>query len=144
MSDVGNTFSNAYQLNGDYHTEGSVGGSDTNDYFSFVAAASGVANIDLYNLTDDIDLRLYNSSYQEIASSTAWWSSPENISYSVNAGQLYYIHIDPFWNSQSSYSLDVDLPEAIINSVNLDAGNTFNSAERITIDYHTGGSVGGE
>jgi hypothetical protein len=62
------------------------------DNYSFVSSSDGKISIDLYGMSSDLDLLLYNGD-EEIASSTDG-EDYENISFDVTAGENYTISID--------------------------------------------------
>ena len=157
ITDAGNTIASANTLSGASGVTsitGSVGGSDTNDYYKFVAPGTGIATFALTGLSQDVDLRLRNSSGSSIGYSNVWYSGNENISKGLTAGQTYYIQVDPY-GAASNYSLSVTLPSAStttttpdkVNGTSItDAGNTTASAN--TLSGASGvtsitGSVGG-
>ena len=112
ISDAGNGTSSAYSLTGTSSITGSVGGSDSGDYYKFVAAGTGTGTFALTGLSQDIDLYLLDSSGSTIRSSDASGSTSENISYSVTAGSTYYVKVDPFATGVSNYSLSATLPSS--------------------------------
>jgi Ca2+-binding RTX toxin-like protein len=116
ITDAGNTMGAAYSLSGSSgltSITGSVGGSDADDYYKFVAPNTGTATFALSGLSQDIDLRLLNSSGSVVKFSENSGTSNENISLSVAAGQTYYIRVDPDQTAVSNYSISVTLPSAV-------------------------------
>ena len=138
ITDAGNTTASANTLSGASGVTsitGSVGGSDTNDYYKFVAPGTGIATFALTGLSQDVDLRLRNSSGSSIGYSNVWYSGNENISKGLTAGQTYYIQVDPYGTAASNYSLSVTLPSASTTTTpTISSGDIFN----------TQGQVGGD
>jgi hypothetical protein len=106
-TDAGNTFATALAITLPWSTtSASVGYSgDTDDYLKFVASGNGTVTVQLSGLTADLDLRGYDPNTIEIAQSTASGTANESITFSVQAGQTYYFHVDPYNTAASSYSL---------------------------------------
>ena len=115
IGDAGNTSGSASVIAGNRHDTvitGSVGSTDIDDYYKFVANASGTATFALTGLSQDIDLSLYNSSGTCIKQSLNFNSDTEWISYTVAAGSTYYIRVNPYYLAVSDYNLTVTLPTA--------------------------------
>ncbi len=94
---------------GDASITGSVGsGSDSNDYYRFVAPATGSASFSLTGLSQNIDLRLLNGSGTSLRNGTTTGNSDERFSYQVTQGQTYYVQVDPSGTAVSDYSLNID------------------------------------
>ena len=99
-----------FDSSGQATINGTVGyGSDSADYFTFTATASGTLDVTLTGLTADIDLRLLSSSGSTLRSSIRSGSNDESVSYEVVEGSTYYIYVDPYYSAASSYSLSVSL-----------------------------------
>ncbi|MFZ2220412.1 MAG: pre-peptidase C-terminal domain-containing protein, partial [Rhodoferax sp.] len=115
ITDAGSATTSAYVLSGASGTTsitGSVGGSDTNDYYKFVAPGTGIATFSLTGLSQDIDLILLNSSGTAMRNSTNGGANSENISQGIIAGQTYFVQVDPYNAAVSNYSLSMTLPAA--------------------------------
>jgi len=69
------------------------GFSDDNDNYSFIATSDGVVEIDLYGMSSNLDLSIYNGE-EIISSSTKSGDSSENLSFNVKEGETYTIAIE--------------------------------------------------
>jgi hypothetical protein len=69
------------------------GFSDDNDNYSFIATSDGVVEIDLYGMSSNLDLSIYNGE-EIIGSSTNSGDSSENLSFNVKEGETYTIAIE--------------------------------------------------
>ena len=127
---------------------GSVGGWDTRDYFWFSLPYSGTITIGLTGLFDDIDLNLLDAEGYELDSSNASGLQSENIIYTVEAGSIYYINVEPFRDASSSYLLSVNLLETFITDslIGSDVSDFRSSAPFVSLSPFGGkvldGSVG--
>jgi hypothetical protein len=85
------------------------------DYYKLTAAATGTLIVDI-NFTHsqgDLDLYLYNSSQSQLARSTGTGNN-EHVSFSVTAGQLYYIKVIGYNGAiNPNYNLVIDGPVAL-------------------------------
>ncbi|MCX7429292.1 MAG: pre-peptidase C-terminal domain-containing protein [Planctomycetia bacterium] len=92
------------------------------DCYKLTTRSSGTLNVDI-NFTHafgDLVLCLYNSSQQQVAFSQGQGDN-EHISYSVTAGQVYYVEVYPLSGATNpNYSLLVDGPDAIPGDANRD------------------------
>ena len=105
-TDAGNTRATATALTLGNPVSQSVGISpDSDDFFSFTAASSGRVTANLIGLSADIDLRALNSSGGQIEAGTNYGTANESFGFNVVAGQIYYLHIDPWQAVSSTYSL---------------------------------------
>ena len=118
---VNNTFATAtdFESLGDRteHTLTLHAGYDE-DFYSFVAASTGTATINLTYASGNPDLFLYNASQVELDRSTRT-SGTETVSASVVAGQTYYIHVNMFQSTStlvSDYTLAIDGPLPTVTS----------------------------
>lgn len=154
IGDAGNSRGTAQSValngEGDATITGSVGfQSDSDDYYLFQAVASGSANFSLSELAEDLDLRLYDSSGSQLASSTYGGTSNDAITYDVTSGNTYYVRVDPYGSAASDYALAIDLPTSgsvddTVNGSNIgDAGNTRATADTVTLDSNGEASVTG-
>ena len=82
---------------------GSVGGSDTSDYFRFRLYSSKTFSLTMNGMSSDADVQLLSSSGSVITSSTRAGSSSESITRSLSAG-TYYVKVYPYSGS-TSYNL---------------------------------------
>lgn len=105
---------------------------DYDDYFSFVAPGSGIANFNLSGLSDNIDLYLYTSSGSLAAFSSNTGNSNDSITFSLTAGNTYTLRTTAISDAQSSYQLALDLP---VNNGSSGSGQLLNdtgdSANRV-------------
>ncbi|WP_158595921.1 CARDB domain-containing protein [Oleomonas cavernae] len=105
-TDAGNTLATATDLTLGNTVLQSVGSSpDSNDFFHFTAASSGHVTANLTGLSADLDIRALNSSGTQIVAGELEGNSSESISFNVTAGQVYYLHVDPFGVASSNYRL---------------------------------------
>ena len=127
INDAGNSTATANSLSGSGNNTitGSVGGSDIDDYYKFVATNTGTASVLLFGLNADTDLYLLNSSGTILNSSGYSGSTSESLNYDVNAGNTYYVQVHPFDVAGSNYDLHVNLPAATDNTIYGTAGNDY-------------------
>jgi len=80
-----------------------------NDYYRFTPDRSGALNIDLWNIPAgcDYDLYLYNSAYQQIASSVNGSNQSEHLEHAVALDNDYYVLVKSFsgYNRAAPYRL---------------------------------------
>lgn len=90
-----------------------VGGLDSNDYYRFDITNMTQVNLALTNLTGNVDLQLLDSSGNTILGSSAQSGlSPESIIRSLSAG-TYYARVFPaLGQTDSSYTLSVNITSA--------------------------------
>ena len=137
--DAGNTLATATTLAIGATIGQSVGvGTDVDDYFKFVASASGHVTANLTGLSADIDLRALNSAGTTIVSSFLGGTANETLGFDVVAGQTYYLRVDPYGLVSSNYSLTTSFSTV----PNADAGNTLATATTLAIGATIGQSVG--
>ncbi|MCX7424391.1 MAG: pre-peptidase C-terminal domain-containing protein [Planctomycetia bacterium] len=90
----------------------SIHAADNDDYFKLTAVSSGTLNADItfaHNL-GDLDLYLYDSS-QTLVDSSNGVGDTEHVSYSVSAGQDYYIKVHGHnGDIHRNYNLVIDAP----------------------------------
>lgn len=86
-----------------------TGERDVEDYYIFVAPATGVATFSLSGLSQDLDLYLYSSVGDDLGHSIGLEASSETIEYTLTAGDSYYINVYAYDSSRSNYSLSLDL-----------------------------------
>lgn len=109
--DPGNTFSTAYALSDASPTvrgviRGSVGGSDTDDYYKFNLLSSASFTATLAPFSADADLFLYNAAGVNLASSVAGSTNTDSFTRSLSAG-TYYVRVQGF-SSTTNYRLTLD------------------------------------
>lgn len=84
---------------------------DDYDYYTFTTQ-SGSTNIkiNLTNLPTDYDLKLYNSSYTQIGSSTSGSNTSEEIKYASSSPATYYVYVYPYggYSTSQCYNLRVN------------------------------------
>ncbi len=129
----------AHGVGNSTYVTGSVGfDNDTGDVFQFTASGDGYAELNLYNLSDDIDLYLVDGLGTTLGSSTAGGFTSEYIEYFVSAGTTYYVIVDPWSSAQSAYDLfisgpiDDQIPANSTTTYTLSTSNNFYS----TIDFN--------
>jgi ELWxxDGT repeat protein/VCBS repeat-containing protein len=90
-----------------------VGGLDSNDYYRFDITNTAQVSLGLTNLTGNVDLQLFDSSGNTILGSSAQSGlSPESIIRSLSAG-TYYVRVFPaLGQTDSSYTLSVNISSA--------------------------------
>ena len=104
--DAGNSFSTATAISTGAQNSQSVGiGTDTDDYYSFVATGNGFVTASLTGLTADLDLRVYGSGLGLRALSERVGTANEDIRFEVIGGQTYYLRVDPNLTATSNYTL---------------------------------------
>jgi hypothetical protein len=107
----------------------SIHAANNDDYYKFFAASTGTLNVDI-NFTHsqgDLDLYLYNSSQTLLAVSNGLTNN-EHISYSVAAGQLYYIRVVGYNGATNpNYNLVIDGP-VILTQDRFEPNDSFAAA----------------
>ena len=133
VDNAGNTFSSARVINVDSNATSYsdwVGNADTIDYYRFSLNDTSDFDLTLSGLTEDIDVRLYDSAGSQIANSDNWGTASETITEELNTG-TYYIQVYPFSGAETNYNLSVSAtPLVPIDN----AGNTFSNARVINVD----------
>ena len=144
-TDAGNNISDALEVSIPWATtSGSVGGADTDDYLRFVTSGDGTLEVSLMGLSDNIDLRLLDFQGNVLAVSNNSGAMDEFISQSFGDNQLYFVHIDPLSNAQSSYSLSItvtgdsgsspNLPDFTVSDFTVDT-TTVAAGDDIGVDW---------
>ncbi|MCX8129652.1 MAG: DUF4855 domain-containing protein [Clostridia bacterium] len=118
--DYGNDFSSAYSLSVSAGTttsrSGSIESTGDADFFKFTAPSSGTYTIYSTGSTDTYG-HLYNSSQSELASNDDNSASNFLISYSLTAGQLYYVKVRHYSSSGTGeYTLNITAPIPVANA----------------------------
>lgn len=143
MPDAGNSFSHAMFIDSDIEKiTGSVGYSiDSDDYFKFIAPSSGLATIELKELTDNLNLKIYNASNNLISTSYNSGTSDEKVSFNINEGDAYYIRVDPYFSAESNYKVYMDLPENVSTVTTNQLANAEDIFHRAGDSYHEAGLI---
>ena len=136
-SDAGNSFDAAriYDINQDF--AGTVGyGTDSNDFFKFVAPADGLFSARMTGLTADLDLYLYDIHGNRLAAPFATGTTAETVSQAMSAGDVYYLRIAPFQGAASAYNVDLSF-QATGNAIDAadDGNNTRLGAIETTLPF---------
>jgi trimeric autotransporter adhesin len=107
--DPGNTFATAHDLgNINYRTcyvDESLSTVDRKDFYRFELTETSEVNLELKNLTGDLELALYNVQGNLIRRSLDSGTNPEFLTQSLAAG-VYYLEVSPYLNATSSYTLN--------------------------------------
>lgn len=142
---AGNSISTASAISLGATLSGQVGsGADTDDYFRFTASANGTVSARLTGMSADLDLRAYSASNSQVTSSTNGGTTTDQISFSVSAGQTYYIRVDPYSSATSSYSLATSFapstpsssnrPDLVIQNARID-DRTVRPGQEVRLDW---------
>jgi len=144
IGDAGNTYGFAtdvaLNIEGDAAIAGFAGfGADRDDYYRFVAPASGAAHFRLDDLNQDLDLSLYSSSGFLLAQSNTDGAVADAFTFYLVEENSYYLRVDPYHQARSAYSLSIDAAGAgsddYIDGLSVgDAGNSRESATRVGLD----------
>lgn len=115
LGEVGNEFLGATSVTAGVNYQiaivGSVGyETDTNDFYKFTTDNDGEAQFLLENLSDDINLRLFDADGIELAVGSRSGSNDESFTYNLVSGQTYTLHVDPNQAVKSNYDLTINLP----------------------------------
>jgi len=99
---------------------------DIFDYYKFETNISGFINFSLTGLNDDLNLNLFDSSGDWVATSQNAGTSDESILFNIIAGNTYYIQTMAF-DVESSYDLSIDeVTDDYINGVIVTGGDASN------------------
>lgn len=129
-----NTSANALNLgtlNGSISRSDFVGNIDTNDYYKFNVNTTSSFNLTLSGLSDNADVRLFNSVNTQIAISSQTGNSNESISnFTLNAG-TYSIRIYPTGSAETFYDLNITAqPE--IRQLEINPGSGSSDPDNLT------------
>ena len=94
------------------HTGLSINTANDDDYYRIVPTTSGTATVSLafQHSQGDIDMRVFNASQTQIGISDSTGNS-EQFSWSVTAGQAYYIRVYGYQGATNpNYSMTIDVP----------------------------------
>lgn len=111
---------------------------DADDYYRFTAESEGQLTAKLFGLSEDLELKLLDSSRNLLVSSTNSGSAEEEISYNLMAGRNYWVRVDPFLDAESEYSLDIlfealkDNLEEVVDGGSIGDAGTYSSAANVT------------
>lgn len=85
----------------------SIGGSDTQDYYTFTLTGSNLARVSLTGLSADLDVEILNSGGSRVAAGTASGTASESPSAMLSAGTYYVRVFKGLSSSSSNYSLSI-------------------------------------
>jgi len=105
---------------------------DEYDYYLINPNVSGTYEIALTGMSADLDLTVFDSAVSSLDSSSNGGSADDSITIYLNAGQYYYLEVDPFSTNESSYSLAV-------NPISLDTNYGYDYVNSVYI-----GDAGGD
>ncbi|QLE49622.1 pre-peptidase [Nostoc sp. C057] len=94
-------------LNGSISRSDFVGNIDINDYYKFSLNTTSSFNLTLSGLSDNADVRLFNSVNTQIAISNQTGNSNETISNLTLSAGTYSIRIYPSGSAETFYNLDI-------------------------------------
>lgn len=141
----GNTISTAYDTytpppGNSVSTGYIVNGQNQDDYRKVHVGQPGNLTAFIYNLSDDLDLRIYNSSGTLVSSALSTSTSSESISYSVPSAGDYYIRVSQGISgakgSASQYDMQFHVPSD-------EAGDTRALAKTVNSPFSGTGQIGG-
>jgi hypothetical protein len=90
---------------------GSIGGADPVDWFSFQVANSGATTIRLAGMSRDVDIHILDSSGRILQRGENSGTSSENLTVNLQAGQNYFIRVYPDGSGPvSNYQLTINPP----------------------------------
>ncbi|NET42916.1 LysM peptidoglycan-binding domain-containing protein [Okeania sp. SIO2B3] len=115
--------SNLGLLSGSRSFSGFVGNSDTSDRYDFYLDSTSNFNLVLNGLSENIDVRLFDSN-NSIESSTNSFNSDEFINTTLSPGN-YYIEIYPYNGANSNYNLSLSASSSSDTSNSNDLGDPF-------------------
>lgn len=107
INDVSNVLSGATGLTQvSNRVSGTLSSSDLYDWYKFTPTGSGTVNISLAGLSQDADIKLYNTN-SLLKVSERGGTASESIQYPVNSGQLYYLAVYNYGKKSTNYTLSV-------------------------------------
>ncbi|MEE4376978.1 MAG: S8 family serine peptidase, partial [Candidatus Competibacteraceae bacterium] len=83
---------------------------DWADYYEVAIVRTGTLGLDLYGLSEDLDLLLFNSAGELLERPGTSGPDPESIVYTVTAGERYVVGVVPYEGVSSDYSLGMVSP----------------------------------
>ena len=140
IDDYGNDFSSAHELNlnvGLNSVAGYINFTDDVDMFKFTAPVTGTYHFNT-DPASPHEVKLYNSSMQEIASysSTAGMSGHRvNFVYALSKGQTYYLLI----NKATQYQINITVPDTALKITDIVIEGTHSEDEPLTFTAITTG-----
>ncbi|MFH1352591.1 MAG: LamG-like jellyroll fold domain-containing protein [bacterium] len=128
------SFSAAYTISKDTTIYAYIWDSDDKDYYKFYITRAGTVTINLTSLPGDYDLRLYNSSQNQIAYSGNTGTADDSITQYLSAISVYYVYVDYYSGSSSddTYCLSLSFAENAIPAQNLVGYWQFNDGSGTT------------
>jgi predicted RNA-binding protein with TRAM domain len=120
------------------HGNLSIDAPNDDDFYSLVPTATGTLSVNLafQNSDGNINLELYNSAQQLLASSAST-ANAEQLSSPVTAGQTYYIRVFGLSGAtNSNYSMTIDPPEIPPGDV-FENNDTFATARALAASNQT-------
>ncbi len=107
VEDDGDTFSTASSIFvGETYSREIENDTDV-DYFKFTTSSAGTINIHLSNLSDDLDILLYNDAHNYLDASTNEGTANENINHTVYDSDLFYVKVIGYSGRTGEYDLSV-------------------------------------
>ncbi|MEM7198115.1 MAG: PPC domain-containing protein, partial [Pseudomonadota bacterium] len=126
--------------NGNQTITGSVGfGSDTNDYYSFTALASGAATFTLQNLQDDLDIQLYSGSGRLLQSVWRAGTADEVINFNLTNNETYVLRVFGFQQASTNYTLSLVTPQRVV--IVDDYNSTTTTTGSVTVGGNAVGNI---
>ncbi|MGK7943238.1 MAG: PPC domain-containing protein [Microcystaceae cyanobacterium] len=123
-------------LNGSRSYQDWVGSGDTNDYYRFNVNGRTDFSLDLTGLSSDADVRLLDSSGNDIRSSTNSGSRSESINRDLATG-TYYVRVYPH-SGNTNYNLALNAQYTLYNSpVNVDDSEWQNLLQNRNDDFNS-------
>ncbi|MEM7197181.1 MAG: PPC domain-containing protein, partial [Pseudomonadota bacterium] len=141
--DAGNTLDNATLVTlpdtGSVTISGSTGyDGDTGDYYQFVAGGSGSFTANLTGLNADLDMVLVDGQGNLLLNMWRAGNTDEVASYQVVQGETYALHVVPYSDARSEYSLTLSAPGASAGST-----DDFTADTTTTANVAVGGTLTG-
>ncbi|MBD2506782.1 pre-peptidase C-terminal domain-containing protein [Nostoc muscorum FACHB-395] len=129
-SDSG-TAQNLGTLNGSISRNDFVGSIDINDYYKFNVNTTSSFNLNLSGLSDNADVRLFNSVNTQIAISNQTGNSNETISNLTLSAGTYYIRIYPSGSAETFYNLNITA-QPQISQLEINPGSGSSDPDNLT------------
>ncbi|MBD2077324.1 PPC domain-containing protein [Phormidium sp. FACHB-592] len=105
-ADPGNTLGTALSLgspsSGFTYFHNFISGSDTNDYYRFTLTTTRFVSVDLFGLSNDLDIALRSSNGSLIQESTFSGNAADSITFNNLSAGTYYVQVFPGVNGASS------------------------------------------
>jgi hypothetical protein len=139
-TDVGNTLSAATTIAAGSGT-GYIDSTDSNDYYKINVTSGQTISASMTPPSgSDFDLKLYDTSQSQVASSSLGGSQTDSVTYTATSSGYYYICVH-LWSGSGIYSMTVTVTGgATQNDMNTgtDAGNSLSAATTIAAGSGTG------